>query len=791
MAKGVAHAGKGKSLSSGEARENERRGWTEDSYRRKNRKPWNNYDWSRHGLNFEIKDGRIIPLGSQSISLYNRYQNLVKELNFKEYKAGATNKQHTYVELILSGSTAKMQKIAFGNQKVNYQRNPETWQNWGVTRQKSIEEWAMDVYNFVCKKYGKENIIGFEVHLDETEPHIHVNIVPAAIKLQRGRADIGYHKIVMMEDGKPKLDDNGETIPATYTKGKHVGEVIKISEKKYNELSDEKKWEYRKNVRGTVRTISYATYFGDKLKERSEKLSELHDEYYNEIGKKWGFERGDVWAELSDDERRERMRRTKQQRWEELQAELAKQKAIEKRDVAIREKNIAVKEAADQQSVISQNKATIDNQDGVIKQQKADLKILQSEKQKVIREKTDAVTEKDAAVRELEESKAETVRNEEIIYGQATTIGKNKNEIEKQEKIKAELQKSIDLMSRIENITYQSVDSYVKDLKGVQIELNKDIRSKLISPLKNHPRIEYTNPPLTAEELERIALEEEAKVVNKIGVITGISNKKANEEIRDIRTDVQTVYFNVVSAKQKQGIKDANENIYKSVRRELAEVYKMAEKYEGIKKEGISEASHAKELKKDASRVKVAEDMLEFAWPGITRAKNILIDPALDKNFMTEEQRKDVLGVLRDNPKHPEYRLEDIMKLLKYASTFRDIPLGTRAEAIGLASENIIQNIAEKGYNLMKEATAGMVEIANELEMDLVNAASGAASAAVCLIFGFLDAATTISTSCGGCGSSNDLPKKKDDEDEKKFFGRCLMTAMKMMKPQRKFGVKR
>lgn len=301
MAKGVAHAGKGTGLSSGNANENERRGWTEISYRRKNREPLNNYDWSRHNLNFEVVDGTIRPLGSQKVSLYNRYQNVIKNLDYREYKEGATNKQHAYVELILSGSTAKMQKIAFGDQAVNYERNPQEWHNWNVTRTAAIEEWALDVYNFVCKRYGKENIIGFEVHLDETEPHVHCNIVPTAIKKQRGNVS-GYIKI----------DADGN--PVTYTKGRHIGEVIKISDKKYEELSDEKKKEYRKNERGTVRVLSFATHFGDKSEERSKKMSELHDEYYDQVGKKWGFDRGDVIANLPEEEQALRKHYTKQQR---------------------------------------------------------------------------------------------------------------------------------------------------------------------------------------------------------------------------------------------------------------------------------------------------------------------------------------------------------------------------------------------------------------------------------------------------------------------------------------------
>ena len=88
--------GKDKGLSLLVAQENQRDGWDEKLYRKKNEKPTNNYDWSRHGLNFEIVDGRVIELGGQEKSLYQRYQNLLEELCYKDYKAGATtNRTHT------------------------------------------------------------------------------------------------------------------------------------------------------------------------------------------------------------------------------------------------------------------------------------------------------------------------------------------------------------------------------------------------------------------------------------------------------------------------------------------------------------------------------------------------------------------------------------------------------------------------------------------------------------------------------------------------------------------------
>lgn len=349
MAKGVIHAGKGTNLSSGNAVENERDGWDEAAYRRKNDNPMNNYDWSRHDLNFEVVDDCIMPLGSQETSLYQRYQNRLKVLNFKEYKAGATNQQITYVELIASGSTDRMQKLAFGNQVVNYERNPKTWHNWGVHREKPIEEWALDTYRFVCQLYGRENIIGFEVHLDETEPHAHVNVVPTAIKKQRGNVG-GYVKV------------DAEGNPVTYTKGKHIGEVIKLSKGKYDALPEDKKKEYRPAVRGSFRTISFAEHFGSTRTQRSQKMSELHDRYYEQVGKKWGLERGDVWKDLPEEERRKRRRRTKKEAYEEEQAKAAKEKADKERDESIEKRDAVAEEVAQLNATVGTNQQKIQHQ---------------------------------------------------------------------------------------------------------------------------------------------------------------------------------------------------------------------------------------------------------------------------------------------------------------------------------------------------------------------------------------------------------------------------------------------
>ena len=214
-----------------------------------------------------------------------------------------------------------------------------------------------------------------------------------------------------------------------------------------------------------------------------------------------------------------------------------------------------------------------------------------------------------------------------------------------------------------------------------------------------------------------------------------------------------------------------------------------ASSYEEMKKRVENAESTSKKLS-------ATEEMLEFAWPGVTKAKDILIDPQLDKDYMTNEQKDTIKNILS---KKSQNRLKDMERLICYASSFReDISKGTKAEAYEIAAEGIVNSIAEKGYDLVGEAATQISNLADNLNMSIGAAAQSAAATAVCLIFGYLEAATIISESNGGGGGENhDLPKKKDDEDERQFYSRCLHSAIGMMKPkqirqrQRKRGLRR
>lgn len=126
------------------------------------------------------------------------------------------------------------------------------------------------------------------------------------------------------------------------------------------------------------------------------------------------------------------------------------------------------------------------------------------------------------ALKNKHEAEEEFGRSENILLQQAKKIGDNKAIIEG-------LQKEIYLLSGITNVSYQNVEHYVKALEDVQIIIPKDIINKLKSPLKNHPRIMGSNPPLTVLELEKITLNETQKVVNDIGLL-GTSKKKCVRE---------------------------------------------------------------------------------------------------------------------------------------------------------------------------------------------------------------------------------------------------------------------
>ena len=295
-----------KSFSAAEGYEPERRGWDEKTYQLKNQDTNNHYDFSRKHLNFEINGkGKIVPLGSNPVPLHERLQKRLDELGFKPYMDKnnplgiSDNSPNCTVGIIVSGDHDVLTRLAFGDQDVDFTLQKS---NAHVVLKQGIKDWAMDTYHWACDRWGAENIIGFDVHLDETTPHIQIQTIPVAKTKARGRVSAKYvHK-----------DDKSKVL--SHKEWKKLPEGIRSNFVRTEAERREKE------------SVSYASVWGKDKYAVGETYKQMHTGYYNEVGHKYGLERGDDIAMLPGEERRERVHKSKAV----LEAERQAKEAISK-----------------------------------------------------------------------------------------------------------------------------------------------------------------------------------------------------------------------------------------------------------------------------------------------------------------------------------------------------------------------------------------------------------------------------------------------------------------------------
>ncbi len=136
-------------------------------------------------LNFEIgTDGKIHPLGYHEKPLEVRLQERLSELGWKPFKPDSKIQPNCCARFIFGGNHDRTIEMAFGDQSVNLEKDAD---NSHLHRCEEIEHWAKDLYGWCAKRYGQKNIVGFQVHLDESSPHIHALIVPVGQRTKSGR----------------------------------------------------------------------------------------------------------------------------------------------------------------------------------------------------------------------------------------------------------------------------------------------------------------------------------------------------------------------------------------------------------------------------------------------------------------------------------------------------------------------------------------------------------------------------------------------------------------------------
>ena len=264
----------------------------------------NHYNFSRRNLNFEIvKGGNIVPLGSNPIPLHQRIQMRLDELGFKPYMDAkhpdqvSKNSPNCTVGMIFSGDHDVLHRLAYGDQKLDASA-PNAGHSH-IVLQQGIIQWAKDTYDFACRKWGEENIISFAVHCDETSIHAHVQTIPVEKVKKRGRIGSQYVH-----------NDNPDIV---------------LSTKEWRALPKEGRAYYTKQTasKAFVERVPYAKVWGETRKAKSEYHSQLHTDYHNEVGCKYGLARGIPYNELSEEEKRGRKHKNKVVLEAERQAKVA------------------------------------------------------------------------------------------------------------------------------------------------------------------------------------------------------------------------------------------------------------------------------------------------------------------------------------------------------------------------------------------------------------------------------------------------------------------------------------
>lgn len=262
MAKVVLHLTAMHAFDSALGAENSR-SWSEKKYIAKNQDPDNHYDWTRRHLNFSVtrdKNGqtKIVTLspGAKKEKLKQR----LVDLNFKQYKEGSAKQKYCCVDFIFGGSADRMRELAFGDQNVAFDLSRD---NGHIERRADIEQWAIDSYNWACGKWGEENICGFDVHLDETNPHVHMLLIPVAVTKTAGRKNKNHED--KAKAGKEKL------------------------------------------------SVSYKKVFGENKEQIKDTYRNLHTEYHDKVGYKYGLERGEDMSKLPEHEQKKKYYLTKQE----------------------------------------------------------------------------------------------------------------------------------------------------------------------------------------------------------------------------------------------------------------------------------------------------------------------------------------------------------------------------------------------------------------------------------------------------------------------------------------------
>lgn len=591
------------SFSTAQGRENERRDWTEETYQAKNKQPGNRYDWSRRHLNFEIKSGkkittrndktvyippRIVRLGTQRKSLKKRYEQRLKELNFKPWREDAPNQPNTCVDFVLSGDHDRMTEIAFGKPMDFDWQEDNSWVSLADDPNhpgmKMIETMAMDYYDFLCRKFGEENVIGLECHLDETTPHFHALVIPVAERMKRGR--VGGYEL------DPDVESDGKERP------EH------ITTRQYERLKEEDQSFYRPATPKKVLTVSYSHYFGETKYEESQSFRKWHDMLHDEVNCKWGLERGEDTSLMTVEERKEHRKKNKRQ------LERERLLALEKADEAEKKAQESEKKALETEKKVDQAAWALNNFESSL-----------AEKREASSKLNDSI---DNARQEL------------------NRINKEK-ESAKSEKTALE-QKARELADAVGD---PSESVAIKGFCDAVFTYNPKSNGAIIENLRAKGKTK-----MTMMDVIMAAFEEVDKVKSqKKSIFTNAEEfrRLQNNDIKSIMTDMQTILRSFDTAHVAELTRRSRAIVKQELRQNAIAIRKI-QQYDEMQRKGITVESYEK-AKEKADEYDHSRQMLETVWSGLWDAAKAIANPRLDEYVMNDREKEIIRNAIRENPK--------------------------------------------------------------------------------------------------------------------------------------------
>ena len=227
-----------------------------------------NYDLTREHLNFEVvKGGKIQPV-DKTRSIPQRIAENLASRGINDPNEGlAEPRFRTVVNFILGGSRDRMLELAFGDQKVEVGKDAD---NSHLKRSRDIEQWAKDMYYFVSDRYGEENIAAFVVHMDETNPHVHLTLLPidrngkfAYKKIFAGKDKFEFKtRTLAMHDAFAKVNakwglDRGTSITETGARHRSTEEYRRMLDEECSSLADDIE-KHRRVLSGLQKDIALA-----------------------------------------------------------------------------------------------------------------------------------------------------------------------------------------------------------------------------------------------------------------------------------------------------------------------------------------------------------------------------------------------------------------------------------------------------------------------------------------------------------------------------------------------------